>query len=87
LLEKAYDKPVQIWEDYGYQKQAMFVCMEPDKWEKARKFAVVRELKTEVDRKQLKPFRKQRLYPCHVCYQYHIRTRRYSEILRKAWEL
>jgi hypothetical protein len=27
--------------------------MEPDKWSKARKFAVVRELKPEEDRKQL----------------------------------
>lgn len=25
LLDKAYDRPVKIWEDYGYQKQAMFV--------------------------------------------------------------
>jgi hypothetical protein len=53
LLEKAYDRPVKIWEDYGYQKQAMFVCMKPDKWNKARKFAVVRELKPEEERKQL----------------------------------
>jgi len=45
LFEKAYDRPVKIWEDYGYQKQAMFVFMKPDKWNKARKFAVVRELK------------------------------------------
>jgi hypothetical protein len=30
LLEKAYDRLVKIWEDYGYQKQAMFVCMKPD---------------------------------------------------------
>ena len=58
LLEKAYDRPVKIGEDYGYQKQAMFFCMKPDKWNKARKFAVVRELKPEEDRKQLKPFRK-----------------------------
>ena len=53
LLEKVYDRPVKIWEDYGYQKQAMFVCMKPDKWDKVRKFAVVRELKPEADRKQL----------------------------------
>jgi hypothetical protein len=53
LLEKAYDRPVKIWADYGYQKQAMFVCMKPDKWNKARKFAVVRELKPEEERKQL----------------------------------
>ena len=46
----------------------MFVFMKPDKWSKSRKFAVVRELKPEEDMKQLKPFRKQRLYPCHVCY-------------------
>ena len=51
LLEKVYDKSVKIWENYGYQKQAMFVCMKPDKWNKARKFAVVRELKPEEDRK------------------------------------
>ena len=53
MLDKAYDRPVKIWEDYGYQKQAMFVCMKADKWSKARKFAVVRELKPEEDRKQL----------------------------------
>jgi hypothetical protein len=53
LLEKAYARPIKIWGDYGYQKQAMFVCMKPDKWNKARKFAVVRELKPEEDRKQL----------------------------------
>ena len=38
--------------------QARFVFMKPDQWSKARKFAVVRELKSEEDRKQLKPFRK-----------------------------
>ncbi|MBT9151552.1 MAG: hypothetical protein DDT40_01748 [candidate division WS2 bacterium] len=53
LLDKVYDRPVKIWEDYGYQKQAMFVCMKPDKWTKARKFTVVRELKPEEERKQL----------------------------------
>mgnify|MGYP000963939517 FL=1 len=53
LLDKAYDSPVKIWENYGYQKQAMFVCMKPDKWSKARKFAVVRELKPEEERQQL----------------------------------
>ena len=53
LLDKAYDSPVKIWENYGHQKQAMFVCMKPDKWSKVRKFAVVRELKTEEERKQL----------------------------------
>jgi hypothetical protein len=45
LLDKAYDRPVKIWEDYGYQKQARFVFMKPDQWNKARKLAVVRELK------------------------------------------
>jgi len=53
LLDKAYDRSVKIWEDYAYQKQAMFVCMKPDKWSKTRKFAVVRELKPEEERKQL----------------------------------
>jgi len=53
MLDKAYDRPVKIWEDYGYQKQAMFVCIKPDKWRKVRKFAMVRELKPEEDRKQL----------------------------------
>jgi len=53
MFDKAYDRPVKIWKDYGYQKQAMFVFMKPDKWSKARKFAVVRELKPEEDRKQL----------------------------------
>lgn len=53
LLDKAYDRPVKIWENYGYQKQAIFVCMKPDKWSKARKFAVVRELKPEEERQQL----------------------------------
>ena len=46
MLDKAYDRPVKIWEDYSYQKQAMFFCMKPDKWNKARKFAMVREFKT-----------------------------------------
>jgi hypothetical protein len=32
--------------------------MKPDKWSKARKFAMVRELKPEEDRKQLKLVRK-----------------------------
>jgi hypothetical protein len=32
--------------------------MKPDQWNKVRKFAVVRELKPEEDRKQLKLFRK-----------------------------
>jgi hypothetical protein len=54
MLDKAYDRPLKTWEDYGYQKQAMFVFIKPDKWSKARKFAVVRELKTEEDRKQLR---------------------------------
>jgi hypothetical protein len=31
----------------------MFVFMKPGQWSKARKFAVVRELKPEEDRKQL----------------------------------
>jgi len=31
MLDKAYDRSVKIWEDYGYQKQAMFVFMKPDK--------------------------------------------------------
>ena len=53
LLDKAYDSPVKIWENYGYQKQALFVFMKPDKWSKARKFAVVRELKPEEERQQL----------------------------------
>ena len=53
LVGKGYDRSVKIWEEYGYQKQAMFVCMKPDKWNKARKFAVVRELKPEEERKQL----------------------------------
>ena len=53
MLDKAYDRPVKIWEDYGYQKQARFFCMKPDQWNKARKFAVVRELNPEEDRKQL----------------------------------
>ena len=30
MLDKAYNRPVKIWEDYGYQKQAMFFCMKPD---------------------------------------------------------
>jgi len=53
MVGKIYDKSVKIWEYYGFQKQAMFVCMKPDKWNKTRKFAVVRELKPEEDRKQL----------------------------------
>lgn len=53
LLDKAYDKSVKIWENYGYQKQAMFVCMKPDKWSKTRKFAVVRKPKPEEERKQI----------------------------------
>jgi len=32
--------------------------MKPDKWNKARKFAIVRELKPEEDRNQLKVVRK-----------------------------
>jgi len=36
MLDKAYDRPVKIWEDYGYQKQAMFFCMKPNKWSKAK---------------------------------------------------
>lgn len=40
LLEKAYDRLVKIWEDYGYPKQARFVFMKPDQWSKARKFAM-----------------------------------------------
>ena len=51
MFNNAYDRPVKIWEDYGYQKQAMFVCIKPDKWRKVRKFAMVRELKPEEDRK------------------------------------
>jgi hypothetical protein len=53
LLGKAYDAPVRNWENYGYQKQAMFVNMKPDKWTEERKFAIVRELKPEEDRTQL----------------------------------
>jgi hypothetical protein len=53
LLGKAYDTPVKNWENYGYQKQAMFITMKADKWDKERKFAIVRELKPEEDRKQL----------------------------------
>ena len=34
-------------------KQARFAFMKPDQWSKARKFAVVSELKPEEDRKQL----------------------------------
>lgn len=32
---------------------SMFVCMKPDKWNKVRKFAVIRELKPEEERKQV----------------------------------
>jgi hypothetical protein len=46
--------PFKIWEDYGNQKQARFVFMKPGQWSKVRKFAVVRELKPEEDRKQLR---------------------------------
>ena len=53
LLGKAYDTPVKNWENYAYQKQAMFVTMKADKWDKERKFAIVRELKPEEDRKRL----------------------------------
>ena len=42
LLDKAHDRLLKIWEDYGYQKQAMLVFMEPEKWSKVMKFAVVR---------------------------------------------
>lgn len=56
LLKKAYNLPIKTWEDYGYQNQAMFMCMKPDKWDKARKFAVVRELKPEEDRTTTKVF-------------------------------
>ena len=52
LLDKTYNRPVKIWEDYGYQKQVMFVFMKPEKWSIVMKFAVVRELKPEEDRKQ-----------------------------------
>ncbi len=51
ILDKAYDRPVKIWEDNGHQKQAMFVFVKPAQWNNARKFAVVRELKLEEDRK------------------------------------
>jgi len=51
MLDKAYDRLLKTWEDYGYRKQAMLVFMEPDKWSKARKFAIVGELKLEEDRK------------------------------------
>jgi len=53
LLDKAYDNAADKWEDYGYQKQAMFVNMKPDKWDKTRRFVVVRELKPEEERKQV----------------------------------
>ena len=36
----------------------MFVFMKPDQWNKARKFTMVRELKPEEERKQLKLVRK-----------------------------
>ena len=58
MLDKAYYRPGKIWEDYGYQERDMLVFMKPDKWSKAKKFAVVRELKPEEERKQLKPVRK-----------------------------
>lgn len=53
LLDKAYDNAADKWDDYGYQKQAMFVNIKPDKWDKTRSFAVVRELKPEEERKQV----------------------------------
>ena len=58
MLDKAYDRPAKIWEDHGCQKQAMFFYMKPDKWNKARKFVMVRELKPEEDGKQLRLIRK-----------------------------
>ena len=54
MVDKAHDRPVKIWEDYGYQKQAVFFCMKPGKWNKTRKFTMVRELKPEESRKQLR---------------------------------
>ena len=53
MLEKAYEIPFKVWEDYGYKKQAMFVNTKLDKWDELRKFAVVRELKPEEARKQI----------------------------------
>ena len=53
LVDKAYDKPEKTWEDYEYQKQAMSVDMKLDKWNETRNFVVVRELKSEEERRQL----------------------------------
>ena len=52
-LVKAKEYSNMLDKDYSYQKQATLVFMKPNKWSKARKFAVVKELKLEEDRKQL----------------------------------
>ena len=49
---------VKIWEDYSYQKQAMFAFIKSNKWGEARKFAIIRELKPEEDRKPTQFVRK-----------------------------
>ena len=51
MVDNVYGSPVKVWEKYGEEKQVMFCNMKPDKWKKFRKFAVVRELKPENERK------------------------------------
>lgn len=56
LLEKVYDSQEKDWKDYGNKKQATFISMKPNKWDKVRNFVVVRELKPKEDRKQISLF-------------------------------
>ena len=57
MFDNTYKRSVKIWETYGDEKQAIFCCMKRDKWNKARKFIVVRELKPGGKRKQQSLFK------------------------------
>lgn len=56
FINKIYASPKVLWEDCKDNKQSTCVIIKPDKWDKARSFVVVRELKPKEERKQISLF-------------------------------
>ena len=53
MLDKLYGGDSLQWVEYDISKEISEISMRPDKWERPRRFVVVRRLKPEEERKQL----------------------------------
>ena len=53
MLDKLYSGASIQWVEYDISKEISEISMRPDKWERPRRFVVVRRLKPEEERKQM----------------------------------